>query len=97
MTLVHGEGLRPQQMGRGTPGAQPKAKATLQRAVDALPKAKHVELLSKFAQLEFRHGSAERGRTVFDAVLASGSVSEPRTTRCRPTSAPLHSSSTSCT
>ena len=47
------------------------AKATLQRAVDALPRAKHVELLSKYAQLEFRHGAAERGRTVFDGILAN--------------------------
>lgn len=52
-------------------GEQPSAKAVLQRAVDALPRAKHVEVISKFAQLEFRHGSAERGRTVFDGVLAN--------------------------
>jgi len=51
--------------------AQPAAKGILQRAVDALPRAKHVEVISKFAQLEFRYGLAERGRTVFDGVLAN--------------------------
>ena len=48
-----------------------EAKVTLQKAVDALPSARHVEVLSKFAQLEFRYGSAERGRTVFDGILSS--------------------------
>lgn len=52
-------------------GEHAAAKALLQRAVDALPPAEHVELISKYGQLEFRHGSAERGRTVFDGVLAS--------------------------
>ena len=47
------------------------AKATLQRSVDALPRAKHVDLLCKFAQLEFKHGAPERGRTVFDGILAN--------------------------
>jgi len=51
--------------------AQPAAKAVLQRAVDALPRAKHVEVISKFAQLEFHNGLPERGRTVFDGVLAN--------------------------
>jgi len=46
-------------------------KELLQSTVDSLPKAEHVEVISKFGQLEFRHGSAERGRTVFDGVLAS--------------------------
>lgn len=52
-------------------GEHAAAKALLQRAVDALPPAEHVELISKYGQLEFRHGSAERGRTVFDGVLSS--------------------------
>ena len=52
-------------------GAVEQAKGVLQRAVDVLPQAKHVELISKFAQLEFKHGSAARGRTTFDGVLAN--------------------------
>ena len=30
-----------------------------------------MELISKFAQLEFRHGAPERGRTVFDGILSN--------------------------
>merc|ERR1719183_682770 len=52
-------------------GDQPSAKATLQRAMDALPRSLHADMVSKFAQLEFRHGSVERGRTNFDCLLAS--------------------------
>ena len=47
------------------------AKELLQRAVDSLSTSDHVDVISKFGQLEFRHGSAERGRTVFDGVLSS--------------------------
>ena len=54
-----------------TRGDHVKGKATLQKSVDALPSSAHVEVLSKFAQLEFRHGTAERGRTVFDGILAN--------------------------
>jgi len=65
------------RMVRGEPA---DAKAVLQRAVDALPRARHADLLSKFAQLEFKHGSAERGRTVFDGILASSApAAEPAT------------------
>ena len=56
------------QMARGDAAG---GKATLQRAVDVLPRGAHVEVLSKFAQLEFRHGAAERGRTVFDGILSN--------------------------
>ena len=30
-----------------------------------------LQVLSKYAQLEFKHGSAERGRTVFDGILSN--------------------------
>lgn len=30
-----------------------------------------VDVIAKFAQLEFRYGDAERGRTMFDKVLTS--------------------------
>ena len=52
-------------------GAHEAGRKTLQRAVEALPQAQHVELISKFAQLEFRHGAPERGRTVFDGILSN--------------------------
>lgn len=45
----------------------------LPRAMQALPQFTHVELTSKFAQLEFRsaNGDAERGRTIFEGLLSS--------------------------
>lgn len=43
----------------------------LTQALEALPRRKHIKATLKFAQLEFRHGSLERGRTLFEGVLAS--------------------------
>ena len=54
------------QMARGDVSG---GKATLQRAVDAMPRSQHADVLSKFAQLEFKFGEAERGRTVFDSTF----------------------------
>ncbi len=34
-------------------------------------RAADMKIISKFAQLEFAHGSAERGRTVFEELLAN--------------------------
>lgn len=45
------------------------AQALLKRALLSLPTYKHPETMSKFAQLEFEFGSAERARTVFDGIL----------------------------
>ena len=42
---------------------------TLERATRALPKRKHVKLLSRAGLLEFKEGSAERGRAVFEGLL----------------------------
>jgi len=39
------------------------------RSLTSLPTYKHVEVMSKFAQLEYEHGSSERARTIFDALL----------------------------
>jgi rRNA biogenesis protein RRP5 len=46
------------------------AHALLKRALLSLPEYKHIETMSKLAQLEFEHGSVERGRTVFDGILS---------------------------
>lgn len=50
-----------------------RARALLPRALQSLPDHMHVELTSKFAQLEFRTqtGNIERGRTVFEGLLAA--------------------------
>ncbi|KAI9219327.1 hypothetical protein BC828DRAFT_406796 [Blastocladiella britannica] len=48
-----------------------EARALLPRALKSVAKAKHIELISQFAMLEFKHGDAERGRTIFEGVLAN--------------------------
>ena len=44
------------------------------KAIKNLPKHKHVRATTKFAQLEFRNGFPERGTTVFEQLLQSGST-----------------------
>jgi len=46
-----------------------EAHALLKRSLQSLPPYKHVETMSKFAQMEFELGSPERGRTIFNALL----------------------------
>jgi rRNA biogenesis protein RRP5 len=48
---------------------QEEAHDLLKRSHQSLPKYKHVETMSKFAQMEFELGSPERGRTIFSALL----------------------------
>jgi len=36
-----------------------------------LPKQKHLSTISKFAQLEFKFGSPEKGRTIFETLLGN--------------------------
>lgn len=45
----------------------------LPRALQSLPPHTHVDITSKFGQLEFRspNGDIERGRTVFEGLLSS--------------------------
>ena len=49
-----------------------QARALLPRAMQALPSFTHLNLTSKFAQLEFHspNGEAERGRTIFETLLS---------------------------
>lgn len=47
-----------------------EAHALLKRALLSLPSYKHAEIMSKFAQLEYEYGSAERARTLFDGIIA---------------------------
>ncbi|KNC78346.1 hypothetical protein SARC_09219 [Sphaeroforma arctica JP610] len=46
-------------------------RAILKRALKALPKRKHIATIIKFAQMEFKFGDPERGRTIFEEVLAN--------------------------
>ncbi|KAL1413196.1 rRNA biogenesis protein rrp5 [Vanrija albida] len=45
------------------------ARALLPRALQSLDKSKHVEMTEKMAVLEFKHGDAERGKTLFEGIL----------------------------
>ncbi|XP_076584082.1 protein RRP5 homolog isoform X2 [Chaetodon auriga] len=47
------------------------ASAVLQRALKSLPSKESVDVIGKFAQLEFRYGDSEKGRAMFDKVLTS--------------------------
>uniref|UniRef100_A0A3Q3IP10 Protein RRP5 homolog n=1 Tax=Monopterus albus TaxID=43700 RepID=A0A3Q3IP10_MONAL len=52
-------------------GQSDAASAVLQRALKSLPSKESVDVITKFAQLEFRYGDAEKGHTMFDKVLTS--------------------------
>ncbi|MCJ1281625.1 rRNA biogenesis protein rrp5 [Xylographa opegraphella] len=54
-----------------TVAAPQRARDLLPRALQSLSKHHHVDLTSKFAQMEFRsaNGDAERGRTIFEGLL----------------------------
>uniref|UniRef100_A0A3B4VFG8 Protein RRP5 homolog n=1 Tax=Seriola dumerili TaxID=41447 RepID=A0A3B4VFG8_SERDU len=52
-------------------GQSDSASALLQRALKSLPSKESVDVIAKFAQLEFRYGDVEKGRTMFDKVLTS--------------------------
>ncbi|XP_010624753.1 protein RRP5 homolog isoform X2 [Fukomys damarensis] len=53
---------------RGQAGASHRV---LQRALECLPAKEHLDTITKFAQLEFRLGDAERARAIFENVLST--------------------------
>lgn len=48
-----------------------EGRKTLERALSSLEKGQHIPIISKFAQFEYKHGSAERGRTVFASLVGN--------------------------
>ncbi|KAI9206531.1 uncharacterized protein BJ171DRAFT_422163 [Polychytrium aggregatum] len=50
-------------------GKSEESRKVLQRSLKSLPKHKHVKTISKFAQMEFRFGEPERGRTIFEGIM----------------------------
>jgi rRNA biogenesis protein RRP5 len=48
-----------------------KGRKILVMSLKSLPKRKHEKITIKFAQLEYRHGSTERARTLFEGVLSN--------------------------
>ncbi|KAM7072820.1 protein RRP5 homolog isoform 1-T1 [Molossus nigricans] len=53
---------------RGQAGASHRA---MQRALECLPKKEHVDVISKFAQLEFQLGDVERAKAIFENTLST--------------------------
>ncbi|TPX58764.1 hypothetical protein SpCBS45565_g07918 [Spizellomyces sp. 'palustris'] len=47
------------------------ARRILQRSLQSLPKRKHVKTICKFAQMEFKYGEPERGRTIFEGIMSN--------------------------
>ena len=48
-----------------------KLRFTLQRGLQNLEQKHHVDLSSKFAQMEFKLGDAERGKTIFENIVGN--------------------------
>eukprot|EP00698_Gefionella_okellyi_P024672 TRINITY_DN8771_c0_g1_i1.p1 TRINITY_DN8771_c0_g1~~TRINITY_DN8771_c0_g1_i1.p1 ORF type:complete len:1836 (-),score=578.71 TRINITY_DN8771_c0_g1_i1:2327-7834(-) len=43
----------------------------LPKALAALPKRKHLKVIAKFGQFEFKFGDADRGRTIFESIISN--------------------------
>ncbi|KAI6031571.1 hypothetical protein BKA83DRAFT_4202404 [Pisolithus microcarpus] len=52
-------------------GRLEEARKLLSRSLQSLEKRKHIKTISKFAQLEYKLGDAERGRTIFEGIVDS--------------------------
>lgn len=52
-------------------GQSNAANALLQRALQSLSAKEHVDLIAKFARLEFQYGNTERAKSMFDKVLGT--------------------------
>ncbi|XP_048464836.1 protein RRP5 homolog isoform X3 [Rhincodon typus] len=52
-------------------GKTDSTNALLQRALKCLPQKEHVDIIAKFAQLEFRLGDTERAKAMFESTLSN--------------------------
>ncbi|KAG0668266.1 rRNA biogenesis protein rrp5 [Maudiozyma exigua] len=50
-----------------------EAATVLSNALKALPKRDHIEVVKKFAQIEFAKGEPEKGRSLFEGLIADAS------------------------
>jgi len=48
-----------------------EARKILPRSLQSLQKRKHLKTISRFAQLEYKYGDAERGKTLFEGIIDS--------------------------
>eukprot|EP00339_Tiarina_fusa_P025500 CAMPEP_0117002552 /NCGR_PEP_ID=MMETSP0472-20121206/4182_1 /TAXON_ID=693140 ORGANISM="Tiarina fusus, Strain LIS" /NCGR_SAMPLE_ID=MMETSP0472 /ASSEMBLY_ACC=CAM_ASM_000603 /LENGTH=1199 /DNA_ID=CAMNT_0004702935 /DNA_START=255 /DNA_END=3854 /DNA_ORIENTATION=- len=54
-----------------TNGESDAAHKLFQRAIELLPQRKHIALINKFAQIEYKIGDAERGRTMYEGIVSN--------------------------
>lgn len=47
------------------------ARNVLQRSLNSLEKKDHIDIIAKFAHMEFKYGDAERGKTMFESILSN--------------------------
>ncbi|KAI6153747.1 hypothetical protein BKA82DRAFT_4093589 [Pisolithus tinctorius] len=52
-------------------GQLEEARKLLPRSLQSLDKQKHIKTISKFAQMEYKLGDPERGRTIFEGIVDS--------------------------
>jgi len=52
-------------------GDMEEARKLLPRSLQSLEKRKHLKTISKFAQLEYKLGDPERGKTIFEGIVDS--------------------------
>ncbi|CDF38916.1 unnamed protein product [Chondrus crispus] len=52
-------------------GDKKSARRTLEKALARIEETDHVRVISKFAQFEYKYGTSERGRTVFESLVAN--------------------------
>ncbi|CAA7268006.1 unnamed protein product [Cyclocybe aegerita] len=52
-------------------GELEEARKLLPRSLQSLEKRKHLKTIARFAQLEYKHGDAERGKTLFEGIVDS--------------------------
>lgn len=52
-------------------GSTTEAHKLLERALQSLPKRKHIQTICKFGQLEFKHGSPEYARFIFEGLVSN--------------------------
>ncbi|KAI8835154.1 hypothetical protein BJ741DRAFT_534156 [Chytriomyces cf. hyalinus JEL632] len=52
-------------------GKVAESRKILERSMKSLAKRKHLKVVCKFAQMEFKHGEPERGRTLFEGIVSN--------------------------
>ncbi|VDK53776.1 unnamed protein product [Anisakis simplex] len=48
-----------------------KARDLLKRATKSLPQKHHVNVINRFAQMEYKYGDSEQGKTLFESILSA--------------------------